>query len=50
VSPVGAGIVLEDLGSTIGTVVNGKRISVPTNVRAGDMIEIGSAKIKVGQS
>lgn len=50
VSPVGEGVVLEDLGSTNGTVVNGKRISVPTSIHLGDVIEIGSARMKVGQS
>ncbi len=35
-------IVIEDLGSSNGTFVNGRRIDGPTDVRAGDLIGLGS--------
>jgi len=39
---VGATILIEDLGSTNGTFVNGKRIRRPTPVQPGDVIGLGS--------
>ncbi|MDO8362622.1 MAG: FHA domain-containing protein [Actinomycetota bacterium] len=36
------GVWLEDLGSTNGTHVNGGRIAVPTQLVAGDRVQIGS--------
>ena len=50
VSPAGDGAVLEDLGSTNGTVLNGQRLSVPTQLRPGDAIDIGSVRLKVDRS
>ncbi|NTW29468.1 MAG: FHA domain-containing protein [Coriobacteriia bacterium] len=50
VSPSGDGAVLEDLGSTNGTVLNGQRISVPSTLGLGDSIDIGSVRMKVGRS
>ncbi len=38
----GGRIVIEDLGSSNGTFVNGRRIDGPTDVRAGDLIGLGS--------
>jgi pSer/pThr/pTyr-binding forkhead associated (FHA) protein len=41
------GAVIEDLGSTNGTVLNGGRLDRPTALAAGDDIEIGTVKIRV---
>ena len=43
----GSGLVIEDLGSTNGTMVNGQRISGPTPVRAGDTVKVGTTTIQV---
>jgi pSer/pThr/pTyr-binding forkhead associated (FHA) protein len=48
-SPSGADIVLEDLGSTNGTVLNGQRIMMPMIVKAGDVIDIGAVRLEVGR-
>src|SRR5688572_8712875 len=40
-------LLVEDLGSTNGTLVNGQRISAPTPVRAGDRIELGGTVLEV---
>lgn len=45
--PQGGEIVLEDLGSTNGTLLNGSRVSRPTTLRPGDAIEIGQVRLKV---
>ena len=50
VSPAGDGAVLEDLGSTNGTLLNGQRLSVPQTLRPGDAIDIGSVRLKVDRS
>lgn len=42
-----SGIVLSDLASLNGTFVNGRRISVPTNLSPGDQITIGSTEVLV---
>ena len=47
VSPSAAGPVLEDLGSTNGTVVNGASISGPTTLRKGDKLTLGDVVLKV---
>lgn len=39
--PRGASIFVEDLGSTNGTYVNGRKISYPLELRVGDRIKIG---------
>jgi pSer/pThr/pTyr-binding forkhead associated (FHA) protein len=36
---------IEDLGSTNGTLVNGKRVAGPTALRRGDRIALGTAKL-----
>ena len=41
------GLQIEDLGSTNGTFVNGQRISAPTGLRPGDLIGVGTTKIRV---
>jgi pSer/pThr/pTyr-binding forkhead associated (FHA) protein len=40
-------ILVEDLGSTNGTFVNGERIAAPTPVRPGDHVEVGATKLEV---
>lgn len=39
---------IEDLGSTNGTLVNGKPINKPTRVAVGDVIQIGTSKLRLG--
>src|SRR3954468_17260725 len=41
-------LIVEDLGSTNGTFVNGNRISSPTPLRAGDELRVGQTTISVG--
>jgi len=50
VAPAGDSAIVEDLGSTNGTVLNGKRLSVPTTLREGDTIDIGSVRLRVDRS
>jgi len=50
VSLVGDEAVLEDLGSTNGTVLNGQTISVPQTLRPGDTIDVGAVRLKVDRS
>lgn len=50
VFPSGAEVIIEDLGSTNGTLVNGVRISGPTRLTAGDLIDVGSVRLKVGRA
>jgi len=45
--PSGERIVLEDLGSTNGTVVNGRRITTPVTLAPGDEIDLGTVRLKV---
>jgi pSer/pThr/pTyr-binding forkhead associated (FHA) protein len=42
--------VIEDLGSTNGTLVRGRRITSATEIGAGDEIEIGPVKMKVSRT
>jgi pSer/pThr/pTyr-binding forkhead associated (FHA) protein len=46
IRPRGGSWVLSDLGSTNGSVLNGRRIEGPEVVKAGDEIEIGTSVIK----
>jgi pSer/pThr/pTyr-binding forkhead associated (FHA) protein len=41
-----AGHVIEDCGSTNGTIVNGRRIEGPVDLRYGDRINIGSTIVR----
>lgn len=41
------GVVVSDLGSTNGTLVNGVRIDVPTRVVPGDVIALGETQLRV---
>ena len=40
-------VVLHDLGSTNGTYVNGRRVSVPTSLTKGDAVQIGKTILEV---
>jgi pSer/pThr/pTyr-binding forkhead associated (FHA) protein len=40
-------IVLSDLGSTNGTYVNGRRVTVPTSLAKGDSVQIGKTIFEV---
>lgn len=42
----GRGVFVEDLGSSNGTKVNGKKIDRRTEVKAGDVVLVGTVKIK----
>lgn len=48
--PDADGPVLEDLGSTNGTLVNGIRVRSPLALRPGDEVEIGTLRLKVSRS
>lgn len=50
VKPSARGPVLEDLDSTNGTLVNGETVGYPVTLRAGDLVEIGTVKLKVERS
>lgn len=50
VSPVGEDAVLEDLGSTNGTLLNGKPVTRPKTLKPGDLIEIGPVHLSVKRS
>jgi pSer/pThr/pTyr-binding forkhead associated (FHA) protein len=47
VVPGSAGPVLEDLGSTNGTMLNGGRLGSPAALSAGDELSIGTVRMKV---
>jgi hypothetical protein len=47
VVPTAGGPVLEDLGSTNGTVVNGASLRAPVSLKAGDEVVIGTVRMKV---
>ncbi|MCH7668806.1 MAG: FHA domain-containing protein [Acidobacteria bacterium] len=40
-------VLLTDLGSTNGTYVNGRRVTVPTSLRKGDTVQIGKTIFEV---
>jgi FHA domain len=50
VAPTGTGAVVEDLGSTNGTLLNGTRVVAPMSVKAGDVIDIGEVRLRVGSA
>jgi hypothetical protein len=50
ISPAGGGAVIEDLGSTNGTLVNGARLTSSRALQPGDTIDIGPVRLKVGRS
>ncbi len=45
----GPALVLEDLGSTNGTLVNGHLIGQPVTLRAGDDVQIGDVVMRVNR-
>lgn len=47
VTPSSRGVIVEDLRSTNGTVVNGSRISSPVQLSTGDEITLGDVRLKV---
>jgi len=47
VSPSGDGAIVEDLNSTNGTIVNGQPATRPLQVREGDLIDLGTNRLKV---
>jgi pSer/pThr/pTyr-binding forkhead associated (FHA) protein len=47
VTPSGSGALVEDLGSTNGTFVNGDEIAAPTIVTAGDELLVGATVLAV---
>lgn len=47
VVPADDGFVLEDLGSTNGTRLNGQPVTRPLSIAAGDVIELGQNRLEV---
>jgi hypothetical protein len=47
ITPAGEGALLEDLGSTNGTIVDGSRVNAPVSLREGSVIDIGTVRLKV---
>lgn len=47
VAPTGTGAVVEDLGSTNGTLLNGSPIAAPSSAKAGDVIDIGDVRLRL---
>ncbi|MDR2035226.1 MAG: FHA domain-containing protein [Coriobacteriales bacterium] len=43
-------LVVEDMGSTNGTLVNGKRITAPAQLEVGSLVSIGDATLRIGRS
>jgi pSer/pThr/pTyr-binding forkhead associated (FHA) protein len=48
--PEADGPVLEDLGSTNGTLINGVRVKSPVALQPADEIEVGTVRLKVSRS
>lgn len=46
-APLGEGLTVEDLGSTNGTVLNGRPVESVTGLRTGDVVSIGTVALKV---
>ena len=47
IAPRGDGWVVEDMGSTNGTYLNQRKITVPTPIAAGDRIRVGKSVLEV---
>jgi pSer/pThr/pTyr-binding forkhead associated (FHA) protein len=45
VRPSGGGWIVNDLGSTNGIKVNGRRVTGPQSLRPGDVIELGTSRV-----
>jgi len=50
VMPSGDAAVVEDMGSTNGTVLNGQRLTAPARLKVGDVIDIGATRLEVDRS
>ena len=50
VMPSGDGALIEDLGSTNGTLLNGRKLVGTRALQPGDMIDIGVVRLKAGRS
>lgn len=48
--PMGSSLMVEDLGSTNGTKLNGRPIHEATACSAGDIVTVGNVDIKIGRS
>jgi len=48
--PSGDGALIEDLGSTNGTLLNGTKLVGTRSLQVGDAIDIGAVRLKVGRS
>ena len=42
-------LVVEDMGSTNGTLVNGQRIAAPTTLEPGSLVSIGDVTLRIGR-
>ena len=49
-SLMGTGLMIEDLGSTNGTLLNGRPVTNMTPCTTGDIVTIGDVDIKIGRS
>jgi hypothetical protein len=49
-SLIGEALMIEDLGSTNGTYLEGALIEQPTRAEAGDLVQIGDASLRIGRS
>lgn len=47
VTPTPRGPVLEDVGSTNGTVLNGRKLGGPAALAVGDIVQLGTVRLKV---
>ena len=43
-------LVVEDMGSTNGTLVDGKRIAAPATLEVGSLVSIGDVTLRIGRS
>jgi len=43
-------LVVEDMGSTNGTLVDGKRIAAPATLEPGSLVSIGDVTLRIGRS
>src|SRR5206468_7516298 len=46
-SPAGAGLVVQDLGSSNGTIVNGHRLEYAVTLGTGDQVQVGQTVVTV---
>jgi hypothetical protein len=49
-TPVGDDLIIEDMGSTNGTMVSGRRIADAVQLREGDLVAIGDVTLRVERS